>query len=62
MQRASAHTFVDQVQRVGVGCCRFTEAVSIKSICVSGGEDGTHPKEIKLYALQSPERTCVHCF
>lgn len=27
---------------------RFTEAVSIKSICISGGEDGSHPKEVKL--------------
>jgi hypothetical protein len=26
----------------------FTEAVSIKSICLIGGEDGNHPKQIKL--------------
>ncbi|TMW66472.1 hypothetical protein Poli38472_004237 [Pythium oligandrum] len=27
----------------------FTEAVSIKSICISGGEDGAHPKTVKLF-------------
>ncbi|CAK4656749.1 hypothetical protein LEN26_004354 [Aphanomyces euteiches] len=28
----------------------FTEAVSVKSICISGGEDGLHPKSVKLFA------------
>lgn len=28
----------------------FTEAVSIRSICISGGQEGTSPKEIKLFA------------
>ncbi|RQM19756.1 hypothetical protein B5M09_002198 [Aphanomyces astaci] len=28
----------------------FTEAVSIKSICISGGEDGLHPKSVKLFS------------
>ncbi|KAF0685662.1 Aste57867_22498 [Aphanomyces stellatus] len=27
----------------------FTEAVSLKSICISGGEDGLHPKSVKLF-------------
>ncbi|GLD98681.1 hypothetical protein PINS_up007398 [Pythium insidiosum] len=27
----------------------FTEAVSIKSICIAGGEDGAHPKSVKLF-------------
>ncbi|KAK1932592.1 PITH domain-containing protein [Phytophthora citrophthora] len=30
----------------------FTEAVSIKSICISGSAgDGTHPKAVKLYGV-----------
>jgi hypothetical protein len=32
---------------------RFTEAVSIKSICISGGEGGKHPKIVKLYVVIS---------
>ena len=27
----------------------FTETVTIKSICIGGGEDGMHPKVVKLY-------------
>ena len=26
----------------------FTQSVGIKSICISGGEDGTHPRTIKM--------------
>ena len=27
----------------------FTESVTIKSICLSGGTEGTHPKRMKMY-------------
>lgn len=44
--------------RFGYDPHRFTEAVSIKSICISGGEDGKHPKVVKLYVLAAAFCPC----
>lgn len=29
----------------------FTQAVTLKSICISGGEDGKHPRNMKLLVV-----------